>query len=113
MTLYITIQLLFIYFKIARVHYKEEECTRFWKVQHGIVALVALLTFIYAFSHWAWYMVLLVSFFSFVIAAMIVVAVQLGIFVDGKPLLGMKAVYHNSIYLTLLLCGLCVLLWIV
>ncbi len=112
MTLYITIQLLFIYFKIARVHYKEEECTRFWKVQHAIVLLVAFLTFIYAFSHWAWYMVLLVSFLSFVIAAMIVVAVQLGIFIDGKPLLGMKAVYDNSLYLIRLLCILCVIVWI-
>ncbi len=110
---YMTIQLLFIYFKIARVHKKEEECTSFWKVQHSIVALVALLSFIYAFSHWAWYVVLLVSFLSFVIAGMLIAAVQLGIFVDGKPLFGMKAVYKNSIYLTLVLCGLCVLLWIV
>ncbi len=113
MMLYMTIQLLFIYFKIARVHKKEEEINLFWKVQHSIVALAALLTFIYAFSHWTWYVVIVVSLLSFVIAAMLITAVQLGIFVDGKPLFGMKAVYKYSIYLTLLLCCLSMLLWIV
>ena len=113
MMLYTTIQLLFIYFKIARIHKKEEECTAFWKVQHSIVAFVTLLIFIYAFSHWAWYEVLVVSFLSFVFAGMLIAAVQLGIFVDGKPLFGMKHVYKNSIYLTLVLCALCILLWIV
>ena len=110
--IYVMIFLTFIYFKIARVHKKEEECTTFWKVQHSIVALVALLTFIYAFSHWVWYEVLVVSFLSFVLAGMLIAAVQLGIFVDGKPLLGMKHVYKNSIYLTLVLCCLCAIVYL-
>lgn len=112
MMLYITIQLLLIYFKIARIHKKEEECTRLWKIQHGIVALVAVLSYFYAFNHWAWYVVLLLSFLSFVIAGMLIAAVQLGIFVDGKPLFGMKDVYKNSIYLVLILCIFSAIVWV-
>ena len=110
MILYIIIPLIFIYFKIARVYNKEERLNLLWKVQHILVFVVAVSTYIYAFNHMAWYMLLLVSFLSFVMAGMLVTAVQLGIFVDGKPLFGMNKVYKYTIYLTLLLSLLCMVL---
>ncbi len=112
MMLYIMILLIFIYFKIARVHAKEEKGDLFWKLQHVLVSIVALLTFVCALNHIAWYMLILVSLLSFMMAGVLITAVQLGIFVDGKPLFGMHKVYKNTIYLTLLLCSLCVILWL-
>ncbi len=110
MMLYIMLPLIFIYFKIARVHRKEEKLNLFWKIQHTLVFIVAVLTFLYAINHMEWYMLVLVSLLSFIIAGILITAVQLGIFVDGKPLFGMHKVYKNTIYLTLLLCSLCVVL---
>ena len=111
MMLYLMIVLIFIYFKIARVHKKEEKLDLFWKLQHLVVSVVAVSTFFYAFNHIAWYMLLIVSLLSFMMAGMLITAVQLGIFVDGKPLFGMHNVYKNTIYLTLLLCCFSLLLW--
>ena len=110
--LYITILFLFIYFKIVRVHNKEEKVDLFWKLQHLLISVVALSTLFYAFNHISWYMLLLVSLLSFMMAAMLITGVQLGIFVDGKPLFGMHNVYKNTIYLTLLLCILGTALWL-
>ena len=110
--LYIMIPLIFIYFKIARVHNKEERLTLLWKVQHILVLIVTIFTYTYAVNHMAWYMLFLVSFLSFIIAAMLITAVQLGIFVDGKPIFGMNKVYKYTIYLTLLLSLLCMLLYL-
>ena len=110
--IYMTILVIFIYFKIARVHKKEEKLTVFWKVQHLIVFTLCVVTYIYAFNHLSWYIVLLVSVFSFILAAMLITAVQLGIFVDGKPLFGMHTVYKNTYYLTLLLYFLSVMVWL-
>ena len=111
--LYVMLPLIFLYFKIARVHKKEEKLNLFWKIQHILVFIVALLTFVYAINHMEWYMLVLVSLVSFIVAGILITAVQLGIFVDGKPLLGMHIVYKNTIYLVVLLCFLCALLWIV
>lgn len=108
-----TILVIFIYFKIARVHKKEEKLTAFWKVQHLIVLVLSVTTYIYAFNYMSWTMVLLASVFSFILAAMLITAVQLGIFVDGKPLFGMHTVYKHTHYLTLLLCFLSVMVWII
>jgi len=113
MMLYLMILLIFIYFKIARVHKKEETLDLFWKLQHVMVSIVALLTFVYAINHITWYILVLLAVLSFMIAGMLITAVQLGIFVDGKPLFGMHKVYKNTIYLTLLLCILGTALWIV
>lgn len=113
MTLYITILLIFLYFKIARVHKKEEKLTLFWKIQHIVVFIVAIFTYIYAFKHMELYLLVLLSFLSFIVSAMIITAIQLGIFIDGKPLFGMKKVYDSTIYLTAILCCLSIILWIV
>jgi len=112
MMIYIMILLIFIYFKIARIHYKEEKLTLLWKIQHIIVASIAILTYIYAFTHISWYIVVVVSFVSFLASAMLITAVQLGIFVDGKPLFGMDKVYKNTIFITLFLICLSAVLYI-
>jgi len=110
--IYIMIFLIFIYFKIARVHYKEEKSNLLWKVQHFTVAIIAILTYTYAFSHTTWLSILIASLFSFISAGLLITAVQLGIFIDGKPLFGMDKVYKNTIYLTLLLACMSAILWI-
>ena len=107
MMLYLTIQFIFLYFKIARVHNKEEKLNFLWKAQHSIVLIVALLTFIYAINHMSWYALILVSLFSLIISSMLITAIQLGIFVEGKPLFGMQIVYKNTGYLVALLCCSC------
>ena len=112
MMIYIMILLIFIYFKIARVHYKEEKLTLLWKIQHIIVAITAVSTYIYAFTHISWYLILIVSFLSFLASAMLITAIQLGIFVDGKPLFGMDKVYKNTIFITLFLICLSVIIYI-
>ena len=110
--LYLMIFLIFLYFKIARVHNKEEKTNLFWKIQNLTVVIVAILTYIYAFNHIAWYLVIIVSFLSFISSAMLITAVQLGIFIDGKPLFGMDKVYKNTIFLVLLLVIFSAILWI-
>ena len=110
---YVILPLIFLYFKIARVHKKEEKLNLVWKIQHILVFIVALLTFVYAINHMEWYVLVLVSLLSFIVSGILITAVQLGIFVDGKPLFGMHIVYKNTIYLVALLCFLCALLWVV
>jgi len=110
--LYLMIFLIFLYFKIARIHNKEEKSNLFWKLQHLVVATVTILTYTYAFNHIAWYAIIIVSFLSFISAAMLIAAVQLGIFIDGKPLFGIEKVYKNTVYLALFLVFFSAILWI-
>jgi len=73
---YVILPLIFLYFKIARVHKKEEKLNLVWKIQHILVFIVALLTFVYAINHMEWYVLVLVSLLSFIIAGIIITAVQ-------------------------------------
>jgi len=93
MITFITLLLVFIYFKIARVHKKEEQLNRFFIVMHTFVALSILFLFLHAFLTYEWYMVVGMSLLFFVVAALGVTVIQLGIFVEGKPLLGIGTVY--------------------
>jgi hypothetical protein len=95
--------LVFLYFKIARVHKKEEALSLGVTVQHIIVAICAFVLFGYGFAHYSILEVLLLSFVFFIAAALMVTAVQLGIFVDGKPVLGISKVYKFMPLLTLLI----------
>jgi len=90
---YFTLFLLFLYFKIARVHYKEEKVTSLQYLQHSAVVLGALALYSYAFMTLSALSVIAVSFVFFIIAALMVTAVQLGIFVDGKPLISVSKLY--------------------
>lgn len=91
--------LVFVYFKIARVHKKEETMTTAFIVQHIIVLLASLFLFYHAFMTYSWYTVVLLSLLFFIMASLMVTVIQLGIFVEGKPLFGLSRLYK---YLPLL-----------
>jgi len=111
MLFFLDLFLLFVYFKIARVHKKEEKLSFSIKLQHILVALSALSLFSYAYSYIAWYLVLIVSFLFFIIAALIVTAVQLGIFVDGKPQFGISKLYQYLPLITITVTLLSAIIW--
>jgi hypothetical protein len=90
---YFSLFLIFLYFKIARVHKKEEASSPIILVQHIIVALSAIAIYSYGFSHFDIIKIIAVSFLFFIVAALIITAIQLGVFVDGKPILGISKVY--------------------
>jgi len=100
---FIVLLLIFLYFKIARVYNKQESKSNVIYIQHGIVALCAFLVFAYAFNHFAWYSVLIMSWVSFMVAGLAITAVQIGIFVDGKPLLGVSFIFKYIYILTALI----------
>jgi phosphatidylglycerophosphate synthase len=109
---FIIIFLILFYFKIARVYRKEERVTQAIVLQHAIVGVSAFFTFSYAFMHFSWWIVLLISFLSFIVSALIVTAIQLGIFVEGKPLFGVSLLYKYLPFLTMLiLCFVLILYW--
>lgn len=112
MLFYIGTFLLFLYFKIARVHKKEEKSNTRIILQHMLVALSALLLFSYGFTHIGWYIVILSSLLFFIISALIITAVQLGIFIDGKPQFGLSKVYQFLPLLTFAIMAISAILWL-
>jgi len=83
----------FLYFKIARVHHKEELRNPFMIVQHLIVLGAFLALFGYGLLHFTWYIVLVSAFLFFIISALMVSAVQVGIFMDGKPVIKLSTLH--------------------
>ena len=93
MLFYLTTLLLFIYFKIARVHNKEELLKTPIILQHVLVVISSFAIYYYAFTNISWYIVILSSFVFYIMAALMVTVVQLGIFIDGKPQFGISTLY--------------------
>jgi hypothetical protein len=85
--------MIFFYFKLARVHKQGEKLTRVMYAQHILVAISAMALYMQGLEQFSWYMVVGISFIFFIVAALMVAAVQLGIFVDGKPLIGISNLY--------------------
>ena len=112
MLFFLSFFFLFLYFKIARVHKKEEKQTTQILAQHTLVALSAFSISIYGLSHLLWYVVILVSFVFFIIAALMITAVQLGIFVDGKPQLRISTVYKFLPVLTFIIIVSSAIIWL-
>jgi len=110
MLFYLTLFLIFLYFKIARVHNKEERLNNLVVVQYIVVSVSALLLYNYGFSHQSLWVVLLFSFLFFIVAALMVTVVQLGIFIDGKPLFGVGLLFKLMPFLTGLIVGLLLIL---
>jgi hypothetical protein len=110
MLFYLTLFLIFLYFKIARVHKKEERLTNLVVAQYMVVAVSSLLLYNYGFSHYSLWIVLLVSFIFFIVAALMVTAVQVGIFVEGKPLFGVGLLFKLMPFLAAIIVGLLLLL---
>jgi len=108
----IAIFLVFLYFKIARVHKKEEFLSQKVIAMHIVAGVGAFLIFAYAFNHNSSFLVLIEGFLSFIIAALLITAVQVGIFVDGKPLLKMSHIYKIMPFLAGVILSLAILLWL-
>jgi len=96
---YIALFLVFLYFKIARVHKKEERLNNLTIATHAIVAISATALLSYGFSHYNWIYMFVVLFIFFILAALMVTAVQVGVFVDGKPFIKISALYKSMPYL--------------
>ena len=100
MLFYITLFLIFLYFKVARVHKKEERVTLPIVLLHLLVFLSTISLYTYGFQECNPIILLVVSFLFFIVAALIIATIQLGIFIDGKPLLGINRVYKFMPILT-------------
>lgn len=111
MLFYTTLFLAFLYFKIARVYNKEEAKNKNMLIQNIIVAVAVIALFAYGFTHEVWYEVLLVSYIYFIAAALVVAAVQLGVFIDGKPFVKISHLYKSLALIGMLISFADVYLW--
>jgi hypothetical protein len=93
MLFYTTLFLIFIYFKLARVHKKEEQSSQKTYTLHAIVALSAIALYGYGIDNYSFLTIVIISFLFFIVAALMVTAVQVGVFVDGKPFIKMSNLY--------------------
>jgi hypothetical protein len=110
---YIELFLLFFYFKVARVHTKQEKVSKQFVIQHALVAFSTISTLFYGFTTEPWYILLLVMWVFFIVAALMVTAVMIGIFIDGKSLIGLSTIYKYLPVLTGLIVLLSIFLWVV
>jgi len=94
MLFFTTLFLLFFYFKLARVHKKEERVDTKTYILHAIVILSTIALYNYGVGHFNFIALVVVSFLFFIVAALLVTAVQVGIFIDGKPLIKMSHLYR-------------------
>ncbi len=100
MLFYITLFLIFFYFKLVRVHKKEERVDNKTYISYFVVAISAIALYGYAINHYSYLSIVVISFLFFIASALLVTAVQVGIFVDGKPLIKMSNLYKSLPYLT-------------
>jgi len=106
MLFYFTLFLSFVYFKIFRVRRKLEVPTTFENIE-SLVTLTAIFTLlVFGFMNMTWYILLIVSFVFFLMAAVMVTAVQLGMFVDGKPILVISQVFKLMLPLAVVIIAL-------
>lgn len=111
MIFYSALFLAFLYFKIARVHKKEERLSSSDIVLHLLtgVAIVSLLAYGFRFENLYLFIPLLFVFAT--IVSLAVTAVQVGIFVDGKPLFGLTQIYRYLPFLRVFILLLISALW--
>ena len=93
MIFYTSLFLAFLYFKIARVYKKEEKANTNFLIQNILLAIAIGALLAYGFTHEKWYIVILVSYLFFILSSLLVSAVQLGIFIDGKPFVKISHLY--------------------
>ncbi len=93
MLFYLTLFLGLLYFKVFRVRRKQEK-TLFWIKAEGFFTNSAILGLIvFGFMTQTWYIMLIALVLMSIIASLIITAVQLGFFVDGKPIFGISKLY--------------------
>ena len=111
MLFYLALFFAFIYFKIARVYKKEEKSNLNMLVQNVIVLAAVIALFVYGFMHETWYVVLIVAYLFFIMASLLVSAVQLGVFIDGKPFVKISHLYKSLAFLGMFIAFIDVYLW--
>ena len=111
MLFYLALFFAFLYFKIARVHRKEEKTSRILLAQHWLVGLAILAILRYGGLYVSWYVFMPLLFLSATMASLMVTAIQLGIFVDGKPLFGLTQTYKYFPFLGFIVIVFSALLW--
>lgn len=96
MLFYLTLFLGLLYFKIFRVRRKHEKTAAGTKLEafFANTALAAIVLF--GFVSEPWYLLLIAATGMNIMASLMVTAVQLGIFIDGKPLLGLSQLYKTT-----------------
>jgi|GEM_PF-762630 len=112
MVFYCALFFSFLYFKIARVHKKEERLTLVFLVQHFFMAVAIVSLLAYALRYENLYVFVPMLFVFATAASMMITAVQVGIFVDGKPLFGLKKIYRYLPVLSVFILLLISSLWI-
>lgn len=100
-----------LYFKIARVHAKEEKRTTKMNLLHILSGIGISTLIVYGVIYTPWYYLLLFIFLNTIFASLMVTAVQLGIFIDGKPILGLSRVYKFLPLLSIFIVLFSSLLW--
>ncbi len=111
MIFYTSLFLAFLYFKIARVYKKEEQSNLNMRIQNSIVFAAIVTLFVYGFTHKTWYVVLVVSYLFFIFSSLFVSAVQLGIFIDGKPFIKISYLYKLLAFIGMFITMIDVYLW--
>ena len=101
MLFYLTLFFGFVYFKIFRVRREMEVPTTFENLESLFALSAFIAVVIFGFITMSWYLVLIWAFVFFLMAAVMVSAVQLGMFVDGKPILVISQVYKLMLPLAL------------
>ncbi|AFV97227.1 MULTISPECIES: hypothetical protein [unclassified Sulfuricurvum] len=111
MLFYLALFFAFLYFKIARVHRKEEKTSRILLAQHWLVGLAILAILRYGGLYVSWYVFMPLLFLFATMVSLMVTAIQLGIFVDGKPLYGLTQTYKYFPFLGFIVIVFSALLW--
>lgn len=96
MIFYSSFFLAFLYFKIARIYKKEEKSNTNFLIQNTLVAIAIGTLLLYGFRHENWYIFLPTGYLFLIIASLMVSAVQLGIFIDGKPFIKISHLYKMT-----------------
>lgn len=111
MLFFLALFALFLYFKVVRVHKKEELPSKYILFLNIFVGINAILILAYGFMNYSWWVPIVASFVFFIIAALLVTAIQLGIFVDGKPQFGISKLYKFLPFIAISIAGLSAIIW--
>lgn len=111
MLFYLVLFLAFLYFKIARVHRKEAKSSPILLAQHWFVGLAIVAILVYGVLYVSWYLFIPLLFVFAILASLMVTVIQLGIFVDGKPLFGVTQMYKYFPFLGLSVIIFTALIW--
>ena len=102
MLLYLTLFIGLLYFKLFRVRRQQEQLSLWNKLEGTVTLLLLFGVIVFGFMIENWYSMLAGVVVSAVIVSLMITTVQLGIFIDGKPLFKLSALYRLMPLLALL-----------